>query len=330
MKIIRALLLILICISGVSAKDIYSLIRNGELEEARDSLSKLSTARQRDGNHLYFLSLIEKSAGKSAELIRASLNAGVSGIYREDMSIRLGQYYLLNRNFARAAEILGEFPASFEKGKNTPDIFRYSIYLDEKNKNYEATIRQADRFLLEYPSEEFSQWGLVDKSRVMMNFDKKIAARDILTKLSREKSGPGVPAALYMLTLDAAERKRPDDAVFYYNLLREAYPSAIGLDALLDRMSGLGGQTEREKSADQRTGTFYSVQVGVFAAPENARQLSKQFDQYGHKVEITTKKISDRTYHVVFIGRFDSYELAVEFEKTIEAEHDDVYQVVAR
>lgn len=324
------LIIVLAGVSNISAKDIYSLIRSGEVEEARDSLSRLSTASQRDGNHLYFLSLIENNADKSAELMKASLNAGVAGIYREDMSIRLAQYYLMIKNFDRAAEILGEFPASFEKGKNTPEIFRYSIYLDEKNKRYEAAIRQADRFLLEYPSEEFSQWGLVDKARVMMNFDKKIASRDLLTKLSREKSGPGVPAALYMLALDAAERNRPDDAVFYYNLLREAYPSAIGLDALLDRMAGLGGQPQREKSADIRTGTFYSVQVGVFAAPENARQLAKQFDQYGQKVEITTKKISDRTYHVVFVGRFDSFESAAEFEKTIEAEHDDVYQVVAR
>lgn len=330
MKLVRLLIIILLCVSGISAKDIYSLIRNGEIDEARDSLSRLSTARQRDGNHLYFLSLLEKSGGKSAELIEASLNAGVSGIYREDMSLRLAQYYLLKNDFGRAAGILGEYPANFEKGKNTPDIFRYSVYLDEKNKRYEGAIRQTDKFLLEYPSEEFSQWGLVDKARVMMNFDKKIAARDLLTKLSREKSGPGVPAALYVLALDAAERNRADDAVFYYNLLREAYPSAIGLDALLDKMSGLGRQTQREKSADIRTGTFYSVQVGVFAAPENARRLAKEFEQYGQKIEITTKKISDRTYHVVLVGRFDSYETAVQFEKTIEAEHDDVYQVVAR
>jgi cell division protein FtsN len=165
----------------------------------------------------------------------------------------------------------------------------------------------------------------------MMSFDKKIAARDILTKLSREKSGAGVPAALFVLTVDAAERNRTDDAVFYFNLLQEAYPSAVGLDALLDRMAGLGSQNnQRENSADKRSRTFYSVQVGVFASAENAKQLADQFDGYNQKVDITTKKISDRTYYVVFIGRFDSYESAQEFEKTIEAEHNDVYQVVAR
>ncbi len=330
LQIIIISLLTSLLAGAVSAKDIYALIRSGEIEEARDSLSRLSTARQRDGNQLFYLSLIESDADKAVELMKASINSGVAAIYREEINFRLAQYYLLNKNYDGAGEIFGEYTANFEKGKYTPDIFRYSVYLDEKQNRLEGAVRQVDRFLLQFSSEEFAQWGLVDKARVLMAFDKKIAARDMLTKLSRQKSGPGVAAAMYMLALDAAERKRPDDAVFYYNLLREACPSAIGLDALLDRMSGLNSQPLKEKSADQRTGTFYSVQVGVFATPENARQLAKEFDKYEHKVQITTKKISERTYHVVYVGRFDSYESAAEFERTIEAEHDDVYQVVAR
>jgi hypothetical protein len=314
-----------------SGKDAYSLILSGEIEEARELLSKTSTASQRDGNHLFYLALIEPNAAKSFDLMKASLNAGVSSVYLEEINLRLVQYYFLTNQTDRAGNIISEYSASFEQGKFAPQIIRYSVLLDERAGRHESAIRQADRLLVQYSSEDFSQWGSVDKARIMMSFDKKIAARDILTKLSREKSGAGVPAALFVLTVDAAERNRTDDAVFYFNLLQEAYPSAVGLDALLDRMAGLGSQNnQRENSADKRSRTFYSVQVGVFASAENAKQLADQFDGYNQKVDITTKKISDRTYYVVFIGRFDSYESAQEFEKTIEAEHNDVYQVVAR
>ncbi|MGH8016235.1 MAG: hypothetical protein ACREBV_08600, partial [Candidatus Zixiibacteriota bacterium] len=47
----------------VSGKDIYSLIVGGEIEEAQELLSQASTAHQRDGNHLFFLSLLESDAG---------------------------------------------------------------------------------------------------------------------------------------------------------------------------------------------------------------------------------------------------------------------------
>ncbi len=316
------------CTAG--AKDIYSLIRNGEIEEARGLLFGQSTAQQRDGNQLFFLALIEPDGEKAMNLIEASLNAGVSPIYLEEISLRLAQYGIFKKNYEKAGKTIGDYLAKFEMGQYTPEFYRYSIFVEEKSNRYESAVRQADRFLLQYSKEDVEQWGLVDKARVMMAFDKKIAARDMLMKLSREKSGPGVAAALYLLTLDAAERKRTDDAVFYYNLLREAFPSAIGQDALLDKMSGLGSSSQREKTADERTGTFYSVQVGVFADINNARELAKQFDKYGHKVEIGSKNISDRKYHVVFVGRFDSYENAAVFEKSIESEHDDVYQVVAR
>ena len=320
----------LLTVGSAFSKDIYALIKNGEIDEARNLLSQQSTAQQRDGNLLFFLALIEPDGAKSKNLIEASLNAGVSPIYLEQINLMLAQYYIFKKNYERAGEAIGDYLAKFEMGQYTHEFYRYSILIDEKNKRYELAIRQADRFLLQYSKENLAQWGIVDKARVMMAFDKDIAARDLLVKLSREKSGPGVGAALYLLAIDAAERKRTDDAVFYFNLLREAFPAAIGQDAILDRMSGLGGSSQREKSADQRTGTFYSVQVGVFADVKNARQLAKQFEKYGHKVEVGSKNISDRKYHVVYVGRFDSYDSAANFEKTIESEHDDVYQVVAR
>ncbi len=320
----------LFSIGAASAKDIYSLIQSGEIEEARELLSEQSTAQQRDGNHLFFLALIESDGAKAMKLIEASLNAGVSPIYLEEISLRLAQYNLFKKNFEYADKTIGEYLAKFELGRYTPDFYRYAIYADEKCGRQEAAINRADRFLLQYSKDEVGQWAIVDKARVMLTFDKKIAARDMLIKLSRTKSGPGAAAALYMLTLDAAERKRTDDAVFYYNLQREAYPSAIGQDALLERMSGLGSSSQREKSADLRTGTFYSVQVGVFSEIANAKKLVKQFEKYGYPVEIGSKIISERKYQVVYVGRFDSYESAASFEKTIESEQDDVYQVVAR
>lgn len=324
------MLLIVLFAGNSFGKDIYSLIVGGELEQAREELSKLSTAQKRDGNYLFYLSLIEPNAEKAVELMEAAQHAGVAAIYRDDINNRMTQYYLLNKDYKKAGPIVIDYLTQFETGRFRPDFFRYSVFIDEKDNRYESAIRQIDRYLLHYSSKDEEQLGLVDKARLMMSFDKMIAARDILKKLAREKSGVGVPLALYLLNFDAAKRNSADDAVFYYNLFREAFPSAVGLDAILDRISGLGSNSQREKTADARTGTFYSVQVGVFASEENAKKLAKEFERYGQKVDIRFKTISDRTYHVVYVGRFNSYEDAAAFEKTLESDHNDVYQVVAR
>ena len=115
---------------------------------------------------------------------------------------------------------------------------------------------------------------------------KKIAARKLLRELSREDGGPGVPTALYLLAEDAIETRKTDDAVFFYNLLREGYPSAVGLGALIEAMTGMSTPDAANTQAEEITGTYYSVKVGVFSVEENAKKLAEEFRQYGKPVDV--------------------------------------------
>ncbi len=309
-KLFLSCAVVVVSAINVNSGDIYSMIINGDIDAARDSLSRLSTAAQRDGDYLFYLSLVERDAQRSVELMEASQKAGVSAIYREEIKFRLTQFMILSGKTKKASKITTDYLTQHERGRRRAQFMRYSALIDEKDKRYDAAISQIDRFLLQYDSDNLQTLGQIDKARIMMSHRKKIAARELLRKLSRKKSGEGVAPALYYLTLDATNRKRTDDAVFFYNLLKEGYPASVGLDALLDNMSGLNSYSKREKIADQRTGTYYSIQLGVFADKNNAARFSKNFEKYGHRVDIKPKTISGRTYRVVFIGRFSSYQEA--------------------
>jgi tetratricopeptide (TPR) repeat protein len=50
----------------------------------------------------------------------------------------------------------------------------------------------------------------------------------------------------------------------------------------------------------------YTIQVGSFGTPENARKLRKRMSEYFDSVRIVTARVSGRTYHRVRIGRFAS------------------------
>jgi hypothetical protein len=310
--------------------NIYSLIRQGRLREAADSLSGVSTASTRDGNKLFFSSLLEPDAEQSVRLMEAALQASVSAVYRQEIYYRLVQYYFLKEDRIRLGQLVSEYLAYWEAGKYRPEMMRFSILLDESAGAFDAAVRQTDRYLLEYNSGHANQWGLVDKARVMARFDKQVATENMLRKLSREKSGPGVSQALYLLAVDAIRGKNADGAVFYYNLLREAYPGAVGLDALLDDMGALRSIQSSDDRAERVTGTYYSIQVGVFSVKDNARRQAEMFKAYEHEVQIRDKKISEVNYHVVYVGKFTSYEAARGFKAMLEANHKEVYQVVAR
>lgn len=332
MKAFVFLIIVSLFLAGrpVHAENIYDLIVQGRLDEATDSLASVSSAQTRDGNELFYLSLIEKNGDQAAQLMEAALKVTVAASYRQEIYYRLAQYYLLSGNFKRAGELVTEYRVLWENGDYRPEMMRMSVLIDEQSQAYDAAIRQADRYLLENSEGKANQWGTIDKARVMIRYNKGIAAGKLLKKMSREKSGPAAAIALYMLAIDAIDRKDTDDAVFYYNLLREGYPSAVGVDAVLERLGSLSDTFDQSSAAEKLTGTYYSVQVGVFSVKENARKQADLFTQYGQKVEIKPKKIGDVKYQVVYVGRFSNYEEAEKFKTMLETKHQEVYQVVAQ
>jgi tetratricopeptide (TPR) repeat protein len=322
--------LLLLMAPNASSENIYSLIKQGKLDQAADSLSGVTTASTRDGNKLFFASLLEPEAKKSARLMEAALKTSVASVYRQEIYFRLAQYHLLEGDYQQLGQLVSEYRAFWEAGKYRQEMQRLSALLDEKEKAFDAAVRQTDRYLLENTSGHAKQWGTVDKARVMTQYGKQVGAHNLLKKLAREKSGPGVSQALYLLTLAAIEKKATDDAVFYYNLLREGYPNAVGLSTLVNRMGELSSTDDTDNRAEKATGTFYSVQVGVFSIKGNAKKQAKMFEQYDREVDIKGKKISNVQYHVVYVGRFTNYDAARKFKTMLEGNHKEVYQVVAR
>ncbi len=317
-------------VTTASPKDTYVLIKEGRLQQAHEALSSVSTAALRDGNTLFFQSLLETDAAKAADLMEAALTASVDGRYREEAQYRLAQYYFVTDQRQKLHKLIADYTSSWENGRFADKMARYSAVVDQDQGAYESALRQTDRYLLRYTHKDHQQWGKIDKARLMSGHNKRIGADKLLLELSRQRSGPGVPVALYQLAINAINRGRTDDAVFAYNLLREAYPAAVGLDALIDGLAGLPSEDRRDLEADRLTGTFYSVKVGVFTEKSNAKRQAALFKQYGHKVEVKSKTISGVKYRVVYVGAFDSFDEAAAFKRRLESAHNEVFQVVAQ
>ena len=68
-------LIVLLCMAlaltapPTSAVGIFELISNGDLDQAADSLSSVTTAGLRDGNLLFYASLLETDGEKSVRLM---------------------------------------------------------------------------------------------------------------------------------------------------------------------------------------------------------------------------------------------------------------------
>ena len=48
------------------------------------------------------------------------------------------------------------------------------------------------------------------------------------------------------------------------------------------------------------------------------------------KIDIQNKTIAGKTYRVVYVGRFQNYDEALDFKNLLETNHHETYQVVAQ
>jgi len=330
LRVLTTVGIVLFAAAGGRAADIYQLIVGGDLKEAADSLSSVSTAMTRDGDLLFYAGMLETDGEKSIKLMQAALQAAVSSLHQEQIYYRLAQYYLLSGDMKNLGRIVTEYLTRWEFGQYRAEMMRYSILVDDRAGEYESALRQVDRYSVTFSSGDVAQWGQVDKARILLHNGKKIGAGRVLRELTRKKSGAGVPPSLYLLALDAIAEGNTDDAVFYYSVLRESFPAAVGVDALLDRMADVSTGSKSDHTADKITGTYYSVQLGVFSQKGNAQKMVNDFKKYDRPLDLLKKKISDKSYHVVYIGRFPDYNSAARFKQQLEAEHGASYIVVAR
>ncbi len=323
------LCLIPVLVSTAVSGEIYDLIREGKLVQAREKIDATATASRRNGTLLYYQALIESDGAQSLEFLETAFKTGMSPEYLEDNIYRMAQYYLAAQDFDKLESSAQAYLQYWENGLHRSEVLRLYAIACEQNRETERADQYRDRLLRESEGSRMEYVARLDRAVRHYRDREYIKAQNICRRLADTQYDEVVVPALYMLSFYAMEQKRVDDAILYYNLLREGYPNAVGVDDLIELFSGMQ-RVESTIDADRITGTTYTVQAGVFSVKDNAKRLGERLKRHGQPVEITTKTISDTQYYVVYVGEFNSSDEAMIFKSRLEALEKEAYQVVAR
>jgi tetratricopeptide (TPR) repeat protein len=328
-RILVFLSIIFLVLSAPITAGILDLIEEGRLDEAKRLLDKEATATLRNGNNLYFQAILEPDGDKSMQFLEAAFKAEMSPEYLEDNIRRMTYYYLAAGDYEKTISNAQAYLQFWEDGRHRAEIQRlyaYALYMrndtDKGAKIRNNTIRENENGPL-------GDIGLLDQAAEYYHQKDYIKAQNICRKLAGSEHDYVVSPSLFMLSYYSLEQKRIDDAILYYNILKEGYPDAVGLSDLINRFSSLK-TSPTNHDAEEITGTVYSVKAGVFSIRDNAKNLKDRLKQYGEKVEVKKKRISEKDYYVVYVGRFVSSQEAMAFKVRLETHENEVYQVVAR
>lgn len=323
------LFFVLFLFGGAGASEILRLIKAGQLDKARSMISESVTAVRRDGNLLFYQALLEPDGGKSYQFLEASFKADLSPLYMEDYVYQMALYFLAEANYDKLASTSETYLQHWENGAYRTEILRLGAFAYKKLENVDKAALFLKRVARENDGKLYGNLANLAKAYQLYSEKKYINAQKICRKLRTVEYDEAVVPALYMLSFYSLEQRRTDDAILYYNILRERFPKAVGLDDLVDMFGNLQ-QKPTGRSAEEITGTKYSVQAGVFSIKKNANKMADRLKAYGQKVEIKRKKISDKNYYVVYVGRFTSMDEAMAFKNSLEQSENEAFHVVAR
>jgi tetratricopeptide (TPR) repeat protein len=316
------------CQSALTS-DVIDLLNEGKIDEARRLVAESSTATLRDGTLLYYQALLEPDGQKSMQFHDAAFKAEMEPQFLEHSTYLRALYHLADRNYEKLGATSEAYLQYWENGKYRAEVLRLAALAFKKQNEFAKSDRFRKNLIDEFAGSRTGKIGQLDEAVRLYEKKDYLAAQKICRKLSNSKYDEIVPPALYLLSGYSIEQNRIDDAILYYNILKETYPTAVGLDDLMNRLGQLYRESDNSR-AERLTGTIYSVQVGVFFIKDNAKRLAERMKQYGEKVEIANKIVSDKKYYVVFAGQFQSTEEAMVFKSRLEMAEKEAFQVVAR
>ncbi len=319
---------VIVCQSAASS-DVIELINEGKIDEARRLIAEASTATRRDGTLLYYQALLEPDGKKSMQFHDAAFRAEMEPQFLERSTYMRALYHLADRDYVKLGSTAEAYLQYWENGRYRAEVLRLAALAFKKQREIAKSDGFRKSLIREFAGSRTGKIGKLDEAVKLYEKKDYLAAQKICRQLSNTKYDEVVPPALYLLSGYSIEQNRIDDAILYYNILKETYPTAVGLDDLVNRLGRLYRGSD-DNRAEQLTGTIYSVQVGVFSIRENADRLAARMKQYGEKVEITNKIVSDKKYYVVFAGRFQSSEEAMTFKSRLEMSEKEAFQVIAR
>lgn len=123
---------------------------------------------------------------------------------------------------------------------------------------------------------------------------------------------------------------RPDSArlvwtSFVRDLPRSPYSDLAVAD--LEELN-LGAPPAAAAKSKPSTNPWYSIQVGAFSNPDNARTILAGLREVGYEGEIVQKKVGSRTFHAVWIGRFNDRAAAEDYARRFIVQVTPEYSIV--
>lgn len=295
------------------------LYKEARFEEAKAKFEAYLATHPNDPNTLYYLGKLETDGIKSQEYYRKLWIEHPGHPLADDALYAIAEYnyakgyYSTARGMFRNLLIL--YPESEFAQKSQYWLGVVYLVMDKPD-SARVEFRSYQR---KYPNSELFPWatlGIADSYFQEKRFNQALKEYQWLL---RSRSGKEVKSTvLYRLGQCYRSLGKEREAKKYFNRVLEGSPRSCEAALLRKELEEKVAKKAEEEAVPQEKSTTegpgrqpepaqkpqYTIQVGAFTSRENAHKLCQRLLAKGYPAEISSKKVDQIRFHLVWVGRF--------------------------
>ncbi len=328
---VQSNLLVFRLTSAQNPDDVMRLYQAGELDKTKSILLSQLEENKKDPEILFYLGLFEERGELSRMYLEEVMALFPDRRNSEGAGLLICKYEFSKGLHLTAVDLARKLQKDFPLSQMLPEILWTSGASFLAANKPDSALLWFDKIGELCPASGWAAWAQLCRGDCLFAGNKyDNAVVEYRKVLDEYEDSEAFAFALSGLTECFTQLEDSENALLYYNLLKERYPNSLEtVRGPSERIVSASGGKDKTR-AERVAGVSYTIQLGVFAKQENARNLHSHFEKQGYSVDVRRKIISGKKYYVVRLGSFASYDRALSLKKKLESQTKESYRIVIK
>jgi tetratricopeptide (TPR) repeat protein len=309
-----------------------SFIKENELQKAFEFLTEKLKLNPEDRETKFYLGKIHFDGDSSFKYLSEAIDLNQRDENTAEALIWMAKYSFLKGTYTITSEQTSIFEEEFDQSTHLPEALWLSGCSYLTTGYTEEAEKQFRKIPQNVPGSKWAPWahlGLGDCFFLKKEFGQAIIQYRKVIELYADSDA--FPLALIYLCQSYIETKDVNNALLYYNLYQDRFPSGItDREKIFEKIRAQFSDKIKTEKKEQRRVTKYTIEVGLFSNKNQAQNEYRRFKSQGYTTRMVEVPKDEAALWRVEVGIFNSQKKAEDFKDKLQRRFGKAYKVISR
>ena len=222
-------------------------------------------------------------------------------------------------NYDEARKLL---PTIVKANPNEASTLYYQGLLEKKG---DKSLEYFEKLFEKHPNSDYADDALMQIGEYRYARGLYVSAERTLLKIPRQyPDSEHVRRAINLLMQSMLVTGKSDTAQMYLKVFEKRWGD-LNIDVDFPPIESSSAEKISKKKGRK---ALFTIQIGAFGSKENAKRQREVFRSRGYDVSLGNKKVAGKTLHLVWVGKYSTYDKALDSARVLKAKFGVNYGII--